>query len=476
MFLRHKTSYLTSGAIAIIFLAGILFFGNNSKIPNAKAAATDNVRGFAWSSNIGWISFNSLNCDTNDNGFIDTDAMVLGCGGNDDVTTPSIDYGVNLDLGGTNNLSGYAWSENIGWISFEAADVAGCPSGTCQPRLVGADFYGWARALSNGGGWDGWISLNSENCDIAGGISNGFIDIACGGDNATTAVVNYNPILNGTDFEGWAWGSDVVGWVSFNCTNTGVCASSNYKVYLNISVYAENLQAFRPDYCNQSPSFSLRWIYRNPGGINQSQYNIQVATDAAFTSLVVDTTNPQIVAPNGIGTTALIIRPSPTASLLDLDIGYGSAYYWRVRVRDASGIWSGWVEYNDPAATVATDGDNDPKTFTTDLHMWPSADFTCPAPDPACAAIYPLLSSIQFTDNSACYDNSNNAIACSNWNWNFGDGTPNSSVQNPLHQYTAAGAPLLTFTVGDGLYSCFVSKIINIGTSASPKWKEVIPR
>ncbi|MBI2030189.1 hypothetical protein HYT05_01060, partial [Candidatus Kaiserbacteria bacterium] len=48
---------------------------------------------------------------------------------------------------------------------------------------------GWFRALANGGGWDGWISLSGAG---------------------------YGPVLStsGT-FSGYAWGSTVVGWLSF---------------------------------------------------------------------------------------------------------------------------------------------------------------------------------------------------------------------------------------------------------------------
>ena len=73
-------------------------------------------------------------------------------------------------------LSGYAWGSNIGWVSFNAADVTGCPTGVygsdtqlngCTPSLnfsTGA-VTGWARILSsiaaeNGGGW---VELSGAN-------------------------------------------------------------------------------------------------------------------------------------------------------------------------------------------------------------------------------------------------------------------------------------------------------------------------
>ncbi len=141
MFLRHKISYLAIGAIATVFLAGVLFYNyEKNDTPVAKAALTDNIRGFAWSENIGWISFNSMGCDIDDNGFIDTDAMVLGCGG-DNSTDQVFDYGVNADIDPISpaygQLSGYAWSPNVGWITFDKA-VAGIPPGA---PYNGAETY-----------------------------------------------------------------------------------------------------------------------------------------------------------------------------------------------------------------------------------------------------------------------------------------------------------------------------------------------
>ena len=141
-----------------------------------EAAATDNVSGYAWSENIGWISMNSLDVPA------------------------SPDYGVTVNTLGT--ISGYAWSEHVGWISFDRGDLSGCPSGSCVAQLNRATgvVTGWARALSavaagvNSGGWDGWISLSGTALDGAPyGVA---VDNSC-------------------DWSGWAWGSSVVGWIDF---------------------------------------------------------------------------------------------------------------------------------------------------------------------------------------------------------------------------------------------------------------------
>jgi hypothetical protein len=113
--------------LPMLFSNGLFNFRLNEPfavVSRTEAAAGDNVSGYAWSENTGWLSFNCTDTSS--------------CG--------SSNYGVNVDSV-SGNLSGHAWSEHIGWISFDAEDVAGCPGGTCQPRLSGGSLFGWARAL-----------------------------------------------------------------------------------------------------------------------------------------------------------------------------------------------------------------------------------------------------------------------------------------------------------------------------------------
>src|SRR5680860_76332 len=230
-----KTNLKIISALVVVLVCAIFafdYFGNEAEV---KASSGHNIFGFAWSENIGWISFNSDNCDTNDDGLYNDG--VTGCL-NDNSAVSS--YGVSLN--NDKNLIGSAWSENVGWISFESDDIAGCPSGvgTCQPGFDSEtkEFFGWVRALSYGDGWDGWISLNANNCDTD--ISdNGFIDEDCGGDDTSDAIIPYEISLsavNNLDFAGYAWGGDVVGWICFNNDTAGCDPAGNgpdYKVYFS---------------------------------------------------------------------------------------------------------------------------------------------------------------------------------------------------------------------------------------------------
>ncbi len=459
MFLRHKTSYLTSGAIAIIFLAGILFFGNNSKIPNAKAAATDNVRGFAWSQNIGWISFNSLECDTNNNTFIDLGA----CGGNDDFTTPIVDYGVNLNA--DNTLSGYAWSSNIGWISFNKIDTGvppGAPYGDNLQgyiaKLNGNNLTGWARALSFGGGWDGWIKLRKDPAD---------------------AGADYGVSLNGTDFEGFAWGDMVVGWMSFNsknCNPFGAGSSGvggcplpvgapipNYKVYVanNNAPDAINFILTPPsvnDLCNGGAAYEFRWTYFDPEGGAQSGYRLQVDNDSDFSSPTVDRTvsNPPlnpIPNPNIQPVFMINVADSP-----DLDkIAYGvTAYYWQVQVWDNLGKPSGWKYPPNPI-----------DSFVPPDHLYPDAGFSFSPPNPT------VIDNVSFAPNP----NAGYGPYTHDWDFDFNTGIDAPNDPNPFYNYGAIGVYNAYHKVTDiGGEACEMTAPVNVGAgSGGLKWEEVIP-
>ncbi len=161
--------------------------------PRVFAGPADNLSGYAWSSNVGWISFNSVNA-----------------------AAPAPLYGVRVDLAG--KITGYAWSSNIGWISFNADDLAGCPKAPCAATLdrVRGEVKGWARALSYGDGWDGWVSLKGFAADGSPyGVS---VSSASGSPGSGSPGAGSPGCLWG----GWAWGEDVVGWVSFAGSGYGV--------------------------------------------------------------------------------------------------------------------------------------------------------------------------------------------------------------------------------------------------------------
>lgn len=178
---KNLPSYFPRAAgilvLAVLLGVGLHYTPASVYQPATAKAGGTNITGFAWSDNIGWICF-------------------------DDATYCSTS---NVTVDGSGVLSGYAWSENIGWINF------GANSCGAQATLANGTLTGWAQAPAAASGWDGCIKLS---------------------DSAAPA---YGPTLSGTDFDGYAWGSDTVGWISFNCASGGptgnnICATSNYKV------------------------------------------------------------------------------------------------------------------------------------------------------------------------------------------------------------------------------------------------------
>lgn len=199
-FSNNTTVFIAVVICTIASISGVLF-----------AKQGDTMFGYAWSSNIGWISTNNCIDDQN-------------CSG--------VEYGITIQPDGT--ITGSAWSSNIGWISFDAPSVAGCPSGLCKAYVErNADgtykeidgvyvIKGWARVCSvfasgcsgplrdiapeSGGaaldiyrgGWDGFIGLQTNDA-IPWGITI----------NPQTGILS-----------GYGWGSTVVGWVSFNGVKT----------------------------------------------------------------------------------------------------------------------------------------------------------------------------------------------------------------------------------------------------------------
>lgn len=161
--LRRRSRKIIVLAILGVVIIGLVLVYND----RIFASEGDAVYGWAWSDNIGWISFNSLN---------------PASGG-------SASYGVDIDWD-TGYFSGFTWSENIGWIDF--GPLEGYPKGPLyQVRYLPAsgNLKGWARIVSLKPEGTGWISMRGPGYGVS-------IDEA-------------------GDFQGYAWSEDF-GWISFN--------------------------------------------------------------------------------------------------------------------------------------------------------------------------------------------------------------------------------------------------------------------
>ncbi|MDD5145931.1 MAG: hypothetical protein PHF44_03775 [Candidatus Pacebacteria bacterium] len=163
------------------------------------------MSGYAWSENIGWLSFNCADnkvCSST-NQFCSIDSDCPGsetCVDSRDGCSLVSDYKVTINTT-SGELSGYAWSDTLGWLSFNRGDTGVPPASPYN----GSEAYiakksllnitGWAKFLSTGGSWDGWIKFS------------------CDGDECATS--NFQTYFTGDYIGGYGWGSDVVGWLWF---------------------------------------------------------------------------------------------------------------------------------------------------------------------------------------------------------------------------------------------------------------------
>ena len=257
---RRKTVAISFLVLFLLFAAALFWGGGGFLSGRTEAGVQDNVHGWAWRSNIGWVSFNCT--DTN------------SCGG--------VDYGVTIDED-TGILSGYAWSSNIGWVSFNESDLIGCPSGACKARLSGNDFIGWARALSGGtpeaGGWDGWISLRGPN---------------------------YGVFLDGTAFKGFGWGSQVVGWVDFAPQFGGVFWSSQIPAVIGGVVTSPTVSlSADPVSILAGQTSDLSWSSTDADSCLGINFSTEGATAGLITITPLSTTDYTVVCLNEHGEAAL---------------------------------------------------------------------------------------------------------------------------------------------------------------------------
>ena len=410
---------------------------NLPQIEKIEAGTTDNISGWAWSENIGWISFNNTS------------------GGG------STNYGVNVDTS-TGAFSGYAWSENIGWIKFgdplkiATENYPNCPLSTCSTGspnysakldLATNKITGWARACAgtvNGDcnsaartdGWDGWILLGPI---MKGGTDYGVERDIC-------------------DLKGFAWGSDVVGWIKLNGSNYKVVTTFCESVNQPPSATSLSNNNSILDYCSYTPSYIiLSWVFSDEPGDTQGAYRVQVTRQSDGTTY-------------DSGQRSGIIS-SITAQTINTEKGsnfiwYGDSYTWQVKVWDNHDAESAWASGS---------------FFTTPKHAYPDVyppyDFIWNPLKPA------VGENTQFTDRSACYNINNNPVPCSGngpcgtpWCWTFQNGNPaNSKQQNPLVKFLSTGTKSVTLRVTDSDgFNCQIQKTVS-SQLPLPEWIEIPP-
>ena len=444
-----------------IFFIIILIIFSFCPAKDAKAGILDNVSGWAWSENIGWVDLNSINCDSNGNGV--TDAVNYSqCPIGQTVS----DYGVNINQDGI--LSGYAWSENIGWISFNQGDLTGCPSSPCQTSInESGKVSGWAKVLSYGGGWDGWIKFAGNGANWNGST--------CTGTNNynNTNRCNWGVKVNDSTgaFSGFAWSDMVVGWVSFN--------------YGATTSFSFNAPPDKPTLPSESVIWlsgctytlaipTINWIYSDDDNVPlgtdpQAAYQIRIDDDPTFD---VDANDNAILDGNEFKCGGVVCSGGASPSFSPLTSNWiswadhNTRYYWKVRVKDSNDAWSEWSNLN---------------SFYTPQHTYPDPDFIHTPESPSADE------EVQFIDISTCYNSSNEPYSCkvnagNRYVWDFGDGEScdsnvNSSCRGDVaHPYSELGDYTVILQITDDVGICQSQGDTPINaTLPLPEYEEVPP-
>lgn len=225
----HRNHLLLFALLFIIFAPAFFFSGNLPE--NVSASNTEQLAGYAWSSNMGWISFFS--------GF--------------DPSVPA--YGVKMNKA-NGELYGYAWSSNYGWVKFgpeqdQSRNITVAPENAPEDPKVWSyldlnsnQLKGWARVCSvfksgctgalkdtpsdefKRGGWDGWIKLSGNTSNGGSYGIKRFPDPITGKfhffDYKSNSPLNGSDnLVSPTRTDAGAWGGGEVniqspGWITFN--------------------------------------------------------------------------------------------------------------------------------------------------------------------------------------------------------------------------------------------------------------------
>lgn len=432
------------------YLFGLMALFLLLPVSSASADASHNIRGLAYNSLYGYISFNCLDDDFSGR-FPFTFPFTFNI-----LPCTLSQHGVNLD--DYNNFSGDAWNSFLGTITFTSALITpdgGSFRSHCE-RVVATStacysetdeqVYGYMRVLSTGE----WINL--DDTLVA----------------PTTKITNYNAASPGI-FSGYA--SSSFGSISFNCSNDGSCATNNYDVKIGP---LQIRQMTAPNWDN---------VDACAGGAKQAylKWNRRSGTQSAFRIIVstANSTSTGVVFDSGKISTPAIQYPFIPPS-------YDTAYYWFLMLWDQANTPTQWRQFNsdgpkdrltnniDRNTIVA--GANHNFTFTSYRYEFPRPVFTWTPEE-----IVVATTTNSFVSNSIYYSGGGSqsctSLSCS-FSWTTSDALANilnSSSASTSIMFTKATNTVVTLTTSDRsdpvIYTCSSSTILNVNY-ALPLWKE----
>lgn len=142
----------------------------------ANIPSTDGLlSGYAWSENVGWINFNGASRSGNNiigsatiQGIAD-EALIGNAGGwqgkisLSGTAQDSSPYGVSINTAVTpNTLSGFGWSDELGWIDFSRSSISACvPAASYSYACFNGSSCG---ACGSAATTNPWICTKTDSC------------------------------------------------------------------------------------------------------------------------------------------------------------------------------------------------------------------------------------------------------------------------------------------------------------------------
>ncbi len=291
---------LSARSVAFLILFSFFLLGVFVQLPLSKvfSAGTTPLSGYAWSDNVGWISVAGSN------------------------------YGLTINA--DNTVTGYAWGDNVGWINFNATSCGAVP--TLDP--VTKALSGWAKAL-NGVGSDGCISLSGAN---------------------------YGVKIDGT--HSYAWASDTLGWVDFYYVLIAGAAPTCSVTYTPTTFIIG--QPYAVDWASTDATSRSYTLSNSQGQVIAGPYSVAVSGHAegvSFTDLPVGTytRNDSVTGFGGSGAcaqTLVVANQATPAASGCLSVGSSSCSPPKKTARVTRGASTSvyWNVSNVTSCTVTANG------------------------------------------------------------------------------------------------------------------------
>ncbi|RMD51477.1 hypothetical protein D6827_02185 [Candidatus Parcubacteria bacterium] len=374
--------------LAVVILAVVSIFVWQSRAPQASAGLSDNLGGHAWDTYYGWISYNSCNSAYTNPPYpaVDNCWSLADWGLNATFTT-----GTGGEITG-GEVSGFMWHDALGWI---------CVGSTC------ASYTG----------------VNECGSDITPPSGN----LAVTFDTQDALQPEW------WELKGWgkicAWGDDPdAAWISFNCSNTGDCATSDYKVYINVD-----------DYTLGDPNNGLGSC---PGSISECGF----------------AWNGYTVGGQNYGTGFIMFDPSNSvAHVVHFVTTEGDVYAYRdINPSVDSGSNNATYLILSETGTIANFNSEERYKTISESYLQSSPDLlTDPAkvPTPVASGVKLYANALSYLDVQGIIDGDYGTVNSLPASWGTQSLTLNGEVYHRAGDFTINSGSTVTFNVGSGSVS-----------------------